>query len=131
GALAAACGGSDPPPRTDAAPSCADGGAAAAVRRLGERMKEVSLLAPDSLVAAGIREAYAPLVTPELLALWLSDPRRAPGREVSSPWPERIDVLSVEAAGEGACRVEGEVVLMTSAEAAGGGEAARSPVTLR
>ncbi len=33
------------------------------VERFGERLKQVSLLGPDSLVAVEIRKAYAPLVT--------------------------------------------------------------------
>lgn len=130
GALAA-CGGPEPPPRSEAAPSCEDAGAARVVERLGERMKEVSLLASDTVVVREIREAYAPLVTPELLAAWVADPSRAPGREVSSPWPERIEVLAVAPAQDGTCRVEGEVVYVTSAEATGGGAAARAPVVLR
>jgi hypothetical protein len=90
----------------------------------------VSLLAPDSVVEREIREAYAPLVTPALLDRWLAEPARAPGRDVSSPWPERNEVSSVAAAGEGRCRVEGAVVYVTSAERAAGGAAARLPVTL-
>jgi hypothetical protein len=98
--------------------------------RLGESLKRVSLLAPDSLVRRAMDSAYAPLVTPALLDAWTADPAHAPGKTVSSPWPERIEVESVRAAAGGTCRVEGQVVYVTSAELAHGGAAARQPVTL-
>lgn len=116
-----------PPPAAETA--CEDPEARAVVERLGERLKQVSLLAPDSVVTQTLREVYTPLVTPGLLAVWLSDPARAPGREVSSPWPARIEVHSVEPAEDGGCRVEGVVVYVTSAEAGDG--AAREPIRLR
>jgi hypothetical protein len=68
----------DPPP-------CA--GTREVVERMGERLKRVSLLAPESVLMREIQEAYAPLVTPELLEQWIADPTSAPGRDVSSPWP--------------------------------------------
>src|SRR5918992_2146126 len=71
------------------------------VERFGERLQRVSLLAPESVVVREVRAAYAPFVTPELLATWTSNPRSAPGREVSSPWPARIEVRSVQVADAG------------------------------
>lgn len=115
---------------TAAEPACEDPEARAVVERLGGSLKQVSLLAPDSVVVRTMREVYAPLVTPDLLAAWVSEPARAPGREVSSPWPERIEVRSVEPAEEGGCRVEGVVVYVTSMEVEGE-EAVREPVSLR
>jgi hypothetical protein len=99
------------------------------VERFGERLQRVSLLAPDSVVVPEMRDAYAPFVTPELLASWASNPRRAPGRELSSPWPARIDVRSVQTAEAGGCRVEGDVVYESSASAAGD-SAMRQSVTM-
>ena len=122
--------GSASPPAAEAEGACEAPEVRQAVERLGGRLKEVSLLAPDSVVARTIREAYAPLVTADLLAAWLAEPDRAPGRTVSSPWPERIEVHTVEPAGDGACRVEGDVVYVTSVELAQGGAAAREPVTV-
>jgi hypothetical protein len=100
------------------------------VERLGERLKEVPLLAPDSALVRAIREAYAPLVTSDLLAAWTAEPSRAPGRDVSSPWPERIEVRTVVSVENGACRAEGEVLYVTSVELAQGGAVARELVTL-
>ncbi|MGH7540083.1 MAG: hypothetical protein ACRELC_03695 [Gemmatimonadota bacterium] len=111
--------------------SCDAPGAREVVERFGERLKQVSLLAPDRIVVQEIRDAYAPFVTPTLLDAWIAEPSGAPGRQVSSPWPERIEVGSVEPAATGLCRVEGEVVYVTSADAGRGGETARERVTLR
>jgi hypothetical protein len=130
GALATSCDERAPVPRTESARSCDAPGAREVVEQLGQRMKRVSLQAPDSIVVREIRQAYAPLVTPGLLEAWISEPARAPGRQVSSPWPERIEIRSVASAGAGLCRVEGEVVYVTSAEPTQDGAALREPVTL-
>jgi hypothetical protein len=120
------------PPRTKSASarSCEATGVRDVVRLLGERMQRVSLLAPDSVVARELREAYSPLVTPGLLDAWVADPASAPGRKVSSPWPERIEIQSIDDTDAGACRVEGEVIYATSTDSAQGGEHPREPVTL-
>ncbi|HEX6532967.1 MAG TPA: hypothetical protein VF041_00135 [Gemmatimonadaceae bacterium] len=107
------------------------------VTRFGSRMQTVSLLAPDSVVSAEMRDAYGALVTPELLAEWMAHPDRAPGRRVSSPWPDHIRVDSVRAVTDRELEVTGAVVYATSAERARGeeegeGKGARSePVRLR
>lgn len=101
------------------------------VESFGQRLKDVSLLAPEPMVRRGIRQNYAPLVTPALLDRWLADPAHAPGQRVSSPWPARIEIGSIEAAGARSCMVKGDVVYMTSVELTHGGVAARKPVELR
>lgn len=87
------------------------------VERFGARMKLVSILGHDSAAVRSLRSAYGPFVTPELLAEWQADPQRAPGREVSNPWPARITIRSmrVEAGG---CRVAGDVVFVEMADTA-------------
>lgn len=102
----------------------------AVAERLGESLKEVPLLAPDSIVIAAIREAYGTLVTPTLLERWVDEPSTAPGRDVSSPWPETIEVDSLVAAGEDVCRVYAEVVYATSADSGAREGVFREPVTL-
>lgn len=99
--------------------------------RFGTRLKTVSVLAPDTMVADQIREAYGTLVTPELLRSWVENPSAAPGRTVSSPWPERIEVRDVREVQPGIYSVDGDVVYVTSVEMAEGGAAAREPVVLR
>lgn len=101
------------------------------VHRFGDRMKLVSLQSPDSILVSAIEDAYAELVTPALLQQWTSHPASAPGRDLSSPWPERIEVHSVETLDHGACSVTGELIYLTSAEVARGGIAARTPVRIQ
>jgi hypothetical protein len=87
------------------------------VERFGARLKLVSVLGHDSAVVRSLRSAYGPFVTPELLAEWQADPARAPGREVSNPWPARITIRSVRVE-DGGCRVAGDVVFVAMADTA-------------
>jgi len=100
----------------------------ALVQRLGAAMRSVSLLGPDSIVRAEMDRAYGDVVSPELLATWKEAPRAAPGREVSNPWPARIQIDSVHAEND-ACRIDGDVVYVTSADTLSA--VARTPVTIR
>jgi hypothetical protein len=131
GTLLVACGEPAPARHAAAEPPCEAPGARQIVEQLGARMKQVSLQAPDSVVVRRIREAYGPLVTPDLLETWIADPGRAPGRRVSSPWPERIEIRSVKPGRSDSCLVEGEVVYVTSVELVQGGAIMREPVILR
>lgn len=103
-----------------------------AVRNLvidfGARMKQVSLLGPDSARARSLRTQFGDMVGPSLLAEWAREPRRAPGRLTSSPWPERIEITALSRKSRRAFFVDGEVVLRTSADATG--DAGRIPVRL-
>jgi len=108
----------------------AQAAAADLVRRFGQRLARVSLLAPPATLREEIRAQYAPLVTPALLEAWLEDPASAPGREVSSPWPDRIEVHDVRRVRPDALEVTGDVVYTTSVEATGGGAARRAPVVV-
>jgi hypothetical protein len=110
--------------------SCSEPGVRDVVVRFGQALKQVSLLAPASEAELQIRRAYGPLVTPGLLRTWLAQPSLAPGRRVSSPWPERIEILSVEPGAQGMCRVRGEIIHVTSVELERGGAAQREPVTI-
>jgi hypothetical protein len=126
--VAAACGGPSAAARGGGEEGCDAEEATRVVELLGERMKQVSLLAPAYEVRAEIRENYTELVTPRLLDQWLFRPDAAPGREVSSPWPERIEIDTVVAAEGGACLVKGKIVYLTSEEVTHGGAAALLPV---
>lgn len=108
----------------------AQAAAADVVRRFGQRLARVSLLAPPGTLREEIRAQYAPLVTPALLEAWLADPSSAPGREVSSPWPDRIEVRDVRRIRPDALEVTGDVVYSTSVEATRGGAARREPVVV-
>lgn len=82
------------------------------VVEFGARLQHVSLLAPDA--ADQIEDQYAEFVHPDLLAAWMADPQSAPGRLTSSPWPDRIEVASLEADGESRYVVQAEVIEATS-----------------
>ena len=97
------------------------------VEQLGERMRQVSLLAPDSTLSRSMRDAYVTLVTPELLSTWQKTPASAPGRQVSNPWPIRIEISSIGADSD--CRVQGDVVYVTSADTTKAVE--RRPVSMQ
>ena len=105
-----------------------------AVRRLvtlfGSRMQTVSLLAPDSIAASRLQEAYGTLVTPDLLSDWMASPAAAPGRRVSSPWPDRIEVTSVTLSGADEYLVTGALVYESSASGQSVAHAPSQPVRL-
>jgi hypothetical protein len=84
------------------------------IKNFGNSLKMVSLLAPDA--STQIQTYYSAYVTPELLASWAADPALATGRQTSSPWPERIDIVNVQINGTRAA-VEGSVIEVTSADA--------------
>ena len=99
------------------------------VEGFGEQLKNVSLLAPQKEAAAAMQKYYADYVAPELLEKWQDDPSSAPGREVSSPWPDRIEIRSLERLAGDSYEVQGDIVEVTSAESSGGA-AAKRPITL-
>ena len=100
------------------------------VEAFGKRLQRVSLSAPKDTVAASIKENYSDYVTSELLQKWLADPQSAPGRALSGPWPDRIDILRLETGDKNQYTVQGEIFEVTGVELAGGGAAAKRPVTI-
>lgn len=96
----------------------------------GSRLKMVSLLAPDELLKKSMKENYGKLVTEDLLEKWIKNPSEAPGRAVSSPWPDRIDIESSNKVSDKKYKVKGFIIEVTSAEKASGGIAAKREITL-
>ncbi|MHB1225441.1 MAG: hypothetical protein ACYC2G_15535 [Gemmatimonadaceae bacterium] len=109
----------------------AESGVRSAVASFASRMETVSVLGPDSLARAQLREAYGVLVAPELLEQWMARPEIAPGRRVSSPWPDSIQMRSLQPAGPDSFEVSGDLVYASSADdpPAGAG-AVTTPVRL-
>ena len=107
-----------------------DAGAESEVRGLvenfGQRLKLVSLLAPSA--AQDLQKQYAEFVSPSLLAAWTSDISKAPGRMVSSPWPDRIEIAALAKEGSDRYVVTGSIIEVTSVEVVNGGAAERIPV---
>ncbi|MDD2495444.1 MAG: hypothetical protein PHE29_09645, partial [Tissierellia bacterium] len=58
------------------------------------------------------------------------DPRSAPGRVSSSPWPERIEITDFEKLSNEEYNVTGRIVELTSQEVTHGGIAAVRPIKL-
>ncbi len=101
----------------------------APVTQLGTKLQLVSLLAPSADVKTAMDTNYAPYLTPQLLAAWEAHPSTALGREVSSPWPDRIEITSTTKNTDDSYTVRGNVVEITSNEQEHGGIADMYPVT--
>jgi 2-keto-4-pentenoate hydratase/2-oxohepta-3-ene-1,7-dioic acid hydratase in catechol pathway len=65
----------------------------AVVLDFGMNLQKVSVMGPNA--ADEMAKTYKNDITPELLALWQSNPRSAPGRVTSSPWPDHIIIKSL------------------------------------
>lgn len=108
-------------------PSEAD--ARALVQEFGTKLKNVPLTGEEQAVRDAIRKEYSAFLTPELLASFQGEPHDAPGRLMSSPWPEKIEITKVWPIGQ-AFVVDAEIVYLTSKEVAEGGEAYREKISL-
>lgn len=100
------------------------------VEEFGKKLQNVSILAPQEIVSKGIQENYSTFVSPSLIEKWQSSPEAAPGRMLSSPWPDRIDNMINEKLSETEYEVQGEIIEVTSTELDNGGIAAKRPITL-
>jgi hypothetical protein len=100
------------------------------VDKFGSKLKEVSLSDPEEVVSQEIKNVYAPFVSSNLLSDLTNDPARTPGRDVSSPWPEKIEIISMEKLDSHTIQVKGKIILMTSVEVAQGGNAGETPIML-
>ena len=98
------------------------------VEVFGRQLQSVSLLAPDALNQLQVK--YAPFVSPALLQKWAEDLSKAPGRTVSSPWPDRIEVLTVTRQSPTDYLVTAQIIEVTSAEVTNGGAFDKIPVNL-
>ncbi|KUO75258.1 MAG: hypothetical protein APF77_22340 [Clostridia bacterium BRH_c25] len=104
--------------------------AAALVESFGSKLQSVSLQAPKDIVEKRMQENYSDFVSEALLAQWINDPINAPGRLTSSPWPDRIEILTIGELPEYAYEVKGEIIEITGTENARGRIAAKRPITL-
>jgi hypothetical protein len=96
------------------------------VETFGKTLQTFSLQAPDA--AQEIEKRYSEFVSPALLEMWTSDVSKAPGRFVSSPWPDRIEITSLAKEGSDRYVMDGFVIEVTSMEVVNGGAAAKIPV---
>jgi hypothetical protein len=84
------------------------------VENFGKRLQMVSLLAPTA--AEDLQRQYAEFVSPALLETWINDVSNAPGRMVSSPWPDRIEITNLKKEAADRYVIDGFVVEVTSTE---------------
>ena len=98
------------------------------VKSFGKRLQAVSLQAPDA--TQEIQDQYSDFVEPALLESWMNNIAEAPGRIVSSPWPDRIEISALSREDSDRYVVDGFVIEVTSLELANGGAAARIPVRI-
>lgn len=99
--------------------------ASSTVASFGKLLQQVSIMAPNA--SSTIVGTYAPYVDPALLAKWEADPQNAPGRVVSSPWPDHISIATTTPQGTGYI-VDGELIFMTSDNVEHGGFDSEVPV---
>lgn len=100
------------------------------VKSFGQKLKMVSLLAPEDILSDSIDENYSEFVSPELLEKWKNDPQNAPGKLTSSPWPDRIEIISTEEVAEDEYEVKGEIIEVSSTEVMNNKIAAKQPINL-
>jgi hypothetical protein len=98
------------------------------VENFGKRLQSVSLQSPRT--AQEIKEQYSEFVSSALLEVWLNDVLDAPGRIVSSPWPDRIEITTLAWRSPDEYVITGYIVEVTSKEVVSGGAAARIPVRI-
>lgn len=96
------------------------------VENFGKKLQNVSLQTADA--AQQLQKEYSDFVSPALLETWMSDVSKAPGRMVSSPWPDRIEITTLSKEGSDRYDVTGFVIDVTSTEVNSGGAAAKIPV---
>lgn len=98
------------------------------VENFGKSLQNVSLQSPDA--AQEMQKQYSEFVSPTLLETWMNDVSKAPGRIVSSPWPDRIEITTLAKEESDRYVITGFVVEVTSMEVVSGGAAAKMPVRI-
>lgn len=98
------------------------------IENFGKNLQLVSLLSDD--VETSMKENYSEYVDSELLLKWQADPQNAPGRLVSSAWPDHIEITSIDKRSDESYHVEGYIIEVTSVEVENGRAAAKRSITL-
>lgn len=100
------------------------------VTHFGEQLRTVSLQDPKAEVAKTMQENYSDYVSRDLIEYWVENPGMAPGRQSSSPWPVRIDVISIKKLTKERYEVVGQIIEITGEMPVEGTAAATRPITL-
>lgn len=98
------------------------------VEKFGKRLQNVSLQSPNAMQE--MKNQYSEFVSPDLLETWANNISKAPGRIVSSPWPDQVEITTLTKEGSNRYVVTGFIVEITSMEVVNGGAAAKIPVRI-
>jgi hypothetical protein len=98
------------------------------IENFGMRLQTVSLQSPDA--AQEIQKQYSEFVTPAILETWMKDVSKAPGRIVSSPWSDRIEISTLSKEGSDRYEITGAIAEVTSLEVVNGGVADKIQVRI-
>ena len=85
------------------------------IESFGSKLNDINKLRPESEVKTAIQKSYSDFATSELLSRWLANPQEAPGRTVSSPSPDRIEVDQISIISPSDYTVIGSLIWWTSA----------------
>jgi len=86
------------------------------VKTFGEKLRNVSLLESQDIFAESVQENYGELVSARLIDKWISDPKSAPGRLLSNPWPHHIEIRSIKKSFINSYKISGDIIEVTEAE---------------
>ena len=100
------------------------------VSDFGKQLANVPLASTKDAAAIAIETTYRPYASANLLATWKNDPLKAPGRNASSPWPDRIEIHSIQKSQDNSYTVQGRVIEVTSRDVTRGKIAASYPVEI-
>jgi hypothetical protein len=100
------------------------------VGEFGARLKDVDITAPDQDMMTAVDFNLKQFITDRLYQAFVQDKSKIPGRTVSSPWPEGIEIVSVQRLDNGSYTVVGNQIMMDSDALAHGGNDGETPITL-
>ena len=86
------------------------------VESFGQKLKYVSLQSEDEQIDEDIKNYYSNYLTSELLNKWLNNHEIVLGRLSSSPWPEKIEVLSILELTRDSYILKGNLIEVTSTD---------------
>lgn len=86
------------------------------VKTFGERLRNVSLLEPQDIFVESVQENYGELVSARLIDRWISEPKSAPGRLLSNPWPHHIEITSIKKSLINSYKISGDIIEVAEAE---------------
>ena len=84
------------------------------VESFGKTIVKVDKASPNEEIAKSVKENYRPFLWDKLLWDWTFSPEKALGRVCSSPWPDRIEILSIEKIDEYDVKVKAIIVIITT-----------------